>query len=85
MKSEDIGKINEILGRIDAKVSKTISSRTECDTTAIGNRDRLSQHDLENKLQRRKQEAEELDKILNDITFDNNSIREKISNEVASC
>ena len=50
LKSEDIGKINEILGRIEAKVMKTISSRTECDATAIGNREKLSQHDLENKL-----------------------------------
>lgn len=82
LKGDDIDKINELLGRIDAKVVKTLTLRTDCDTTAIGNKDKLSQHDLDSKLARRKQEVEELDKIINDIGLDNNSIREKITAEI---
>ena len=45
----------------------------------------MSEHNLENKLKRRKQELEELVKITNDITFDNQSIKDKITTEIEIC
>ncbi len=50
-------------------------TREECDSSSLSNRQRMSEHEVENKLKRRKQEVEELDKIINDIKFDNENMR----------
>lgn len=45
----------------------------------------MAYHDVEMKLNRRKQEVEELDKIIADINTDNQSISERILAEIESC
>lgn len=57
----------------------------EHSVSAYQNKERLSQHDIENKIGRRRQELEELEKILHDIAYDNKSIKESLAAEVKKC
>lgn len=51
----------------------------------MGNKEKLGQHDVDQKLSRRHNEIEELEKIIADINNDNNGIRDKIINEINAC
>ncbi|CDW90226.1 UNKNOWN [Stylonychia lemnae] len=85
LQNSDVEEINEKIARIEAKINKLIKERQEIEENAFDNRDKLAWHDVDQKLSRRKQEAEELSRIINEINTDNQDLRNKIIDEINSC
>jgi len=75
LKAEDVEDLNEQIGRLEARLGKARRSREEISQAAFSNKDKLAQHDVDQKLGRRMQEIEELDKIVADINVDNANMR----------
>ena len=86
LRIEDVEDVNQQIARIDVKVGKARKQREDLEGHAFGNKNRLGfEHDVEMKLNRRKQESEELDRIIHDINADNQNMRDKIQSEIDSC
>ena len=79
LSSEDVEDMAEEIGRLEGRFMRAKKQTEDLYSLVYSSKEKLSQHDIEGKLERRRQELEELEKILSDITFDNKNIRDKIS------
>lgn len=78
-------KINATVDKIKGQFRKGTQSKDEIDVTAQNNKGKMSDHTLEEKIQRRRQELEQIDEVLNSNLEAVNILKDKIQDEVALC
>jgi len=73
--------LNDAIIKVEGRFFKSRKQGQEMMSLALGGQKKLSQHDLEKKIERRRKEIGEVEKILTDIGFDNQNVRTSMQEE----
>jgi len=85
LSAEFIGKINDQIVKVEGKTLRNVKASQDLCATVDESQQKVSLHDLENKLDRRGEELRELDKIMEDIKTDNEDLIANMTEEIESC
>eukprot|EP00347_Sterkiella_histriomuscorum_P011164 403373507 len=78
-------KINNTVDKIKGLYRKGTSNKEEIDANAINNKGKMSGHELEGKIQRRKNELDHIDQVLNNNLESIQGLKEKVDTEIEAC
>jgi hypothetical protein len=84
LSDNDMDVLNDAILKLEGRFMKSKKQGAEMMSLALGGQKRLSQHDLEKKIERRRKEIGEVEKIITDIGFDNNNVRTSMMEELAA-
>ena len=61
LSNEDIQRINQEVSKIEVIFTKTYEQKVKIDTSAVDNKEKMANHELENKINRRQEEITRID------------------------
>ena len=61
LSNEDIQRINQEVSKIEIILTKTYEQKVKIDTSAVDNKEKMANHELENKINRRQEEITRID------------------------
>ena len=78
-------KINNSVERVKGIFRKSSANKEEIDVTAVTNKGKMSNHELEAKIMRRKMDLDEIERVCDENLESIIVLKERVDEEIESC
>jgi hypothetical protein len=83
--NEEIQKINSNIVKLEVTFNKTSEEKIKIDTTAVNNKEKMANHELEKKIARRQEETTAIDNTIEEVVNESEEFKTQILQEIESC